>query len=94
MADNDARGEMVIRREEAKLERAKAKLEAYQENMEKTIANLLKQERVKKALAADAMDATRNPGRRQEIFDKAGNGLYSRDQEEVVTGEEPRPWED
>jgi hypothetical protein len=84
---------MLIRREEQKLERAKAKLEAYEKTMTDTIASLLKQENNKKALARDAMEATRNPGRRDAMFDKAGGGIYN-DDGEVVTGEEPRPWED
>lgn len=88
----DARGEMLIRREEAKLERAKAKLEAYEKNMTETIASLLKQERNKKAIARDAMEATRNPGRRDTMLDKANGGIYD-DDGEVITGDEPRPWE-
>jgi hypothetical protein len=88
----DTRGEMLIRREEAKLERAKAKLEAYEKTMTDTIASLLKQERNKKALARDAMEATRNPGRRDEMLDKADGGIYN-DDGEIVTGKEPRPWE-
>lgn len=89
---SDSRGESLIRREEAKLERAKAKAEAYENNMRETIASLLKQENVKRALAKDAMAATRDPGRRDAIYDKAGAGTYD-DDLEVITGDEPRPWE-
>ena len=90
---SDARGESLIRREEAKLERAKAKAKAYEKNMQETIAALLKKENVKKALAKDAMAATRDPSRRDAIFDKAGEGMYNEDRE-VITGDEPRPWEE
>ena len=94
MSDEDTRGRMLIEREERKLERARAKLDAYQKNMEETIANLLKKENVKKALARDAMAATRDPGRRDRIFEQAGEGLFT-DDDEVVTGEfeERRPWD-
>lgn len=93
MADRDVKGEMLIAREERKLERAKAKLEALAENMTKTIAAQLKQEAVKKALAKEAMDATKHPERRERILDIAGSGIYDSDRE-VVTGREPRPWEE
>ena len=90
--DYDSQNEMVIRREEAKLERAKARAKALEANMEETIADLLKKANVKKVLARDAMRATKDPSRREEIFDKAGGGLYKNDRE-VITGEEDRPWE-
>jgi len=90
--DYDARGEMLIRREEAKLERSKARAEALEKNMEETIAGFLKRESTKKALAREAMAATNSTGKRDDIFDKAGDGTYSNDRE-VITGDEPRPWE-
>lgn len=96
MADErDVKGEMLIRREERKLERAREKAEAYEKNMEKTIADLLKQESVKKALAKDAMEATRDQTRRTELFEKAGSGMFKKD-DEIITGEfeSTRPWED
>ena len=85
-------GEMLIRREEAKLERLKARAKALEENMEETIAGLMKKDHVKRALYRDAMAASEDPGRRNRLFDKAGNGIYT-DDGEVITGREPRPWE-
>ena len=87
MADNyDAQNNALIQQEARKLEKARVKAEALEENMEKTLTDLLKQASVKKTLARDAMEATRNPQRREEIFDKASGGLYQ-DDREVVTGE-------
>jgi hypothetical protein len=88
----DSRGRMMIERESAKLERSRARAQALEENMSKTISAHMKQVHVKKAIAQEAMDATENPGRRDEIFAKAGNGTYDNDRD-VVTGREPRPWE-
>jgi hypothetical protein len=93
MADHEARAQITIQREERKLERKKAKAEASEENMKKTLAAMFKNEAQKKALARDAMAATKDNSRRDEIFDKAGAGAYDNDRE-VITGEEPRPWED
>lgn len=96
--DYDALGEMTLRREEARLERKKAKAEAYKENAAKTLSSLLKQDMVKKSIARDFMEATRNPERHNRrgnnnIFERAVQGSYKED-EELVTGFEPRPWED
>lgn len=90
----DPRHEATIRREEARLERAKAKAEAYEKNMTKTLAELLKRDNVKRNLAKDAMAATRDDtGRMQDIYKRAGSGTYDNDRE-VITGNEPRPWEE
>lgn len=83
----------LIDKETRKLERSRAKAEALEESATKTMASLLKQEAVKKTLAKDAMAATKDRSRREEIFDIASGGAYSKDQD-VVTGDEPRPWED
>jgi hypothetical protein len=88
----DGRHQLVIERESRKLEQSKARAEALGENMRKTISDTLKQANVKRALAKDAMAATKDPSRREDIFEKAGNGIYN-DDLEVITGSEPRPWE-
>jgi hypothetical protein len=88
----DGRHRYVIDRESAKLDRDRARAEALGETMRKTISATMKQANVKQVLAKDAMAATKDPGRRDDIFDKAGNGLYN-DDREVITGSEPRPWE-
>lgn len=93
MADNQAQGEMLIRREEANLERRRAKLAASEENMKSTLAALFKNEEVHKALALEAINLTKNPSRRDELLDKSAGGLYN-DDGVIVTGKEPRPWED
>ena len=88
----DAQGEMLIRREERKLERDRARAAALEENMKSTIAAFLKDASVRKSLAADAMAATKDPSRRDTIFEKAASGVY-KDDLEVITGREDRPWE-
>jgi hypothetical protein len=92
-SDYNARHEAVVKREEAKHERKKAKAEAAEQNMTRTLAGLLKQETVKKALAQDAMAATKDESRLKDIHKRAGAGTYDNDRE-VITGDEPRPWED
>lgn len=87
---DDSRGEMVIRREERRLERDKAKLKSYEQNMTDTIAAFLKDERNKKNIAQDAMHATKDSSRRDEM-NKYVEG-FRRD-DEKITGREPRPWE-
>ena len=87
---DDSRGEMVIRREERKLERDKAKLKSYEQNMTDTIAAFLKDERNKKNIAQDAMHATKDPSRREEM--KTYTDGFKNDGE-VITGREPRPCE-
>lgn len=95
---DDSRGEMVIRREERKLEQAKAKLEAYEKNMTDTIAAFLKDARNKKNLAQDAMSATKDPGRAAAMKAASGGGSGFFDNKEgqevdIITGLEDRPWE-
>jgi hypothetical protein len=90
MGSEEARGEMTIRREERKLERAKAKAEAYEKNMTDTIAAFLKDERNKKSIAQDAIHATKDSSRREEMT-KYTEGY--RNDDEIITGREPRPWE-
>jgi hypothetical protein len=87
---DDTRGQMVIQREERRLERAKAKAEAYEKNMTDTIAAFLKDERNKKNIAQDAMHATKDSGRQDEMK-RYSDGF--RNDDEVITGREPRPWE-
>lgn len=97
MAEGDARHEAVIRRETAAWERQKARAEASEENFKKTFADLMKQEEVKRALAADAQQATKDPSRRtssrnldtlRESFSCEG---YAGG--EVITGNESFPWD-
>ena len=89
---DDVRGQAVINRESRKLDRAKARAQSLEENMQDTLAALLKKQGIKRALAKDAMDATNHPERRDKILDEAGGGIFKADHE-VITGNEPRPWE-
>lgn len=91
--DRDVRGELLIQREAARLERKKAKAKAHEENMVKTISAFLKQEKIKRAIAADTARAIKDPSRRKEIFDRAQRGTYDNDFE-IITGWEERPWEE
>ena len=91
--DMQAQHDSVLAREERKFEKAKAKAEAYRENMTETLAGFLKQENNRKALAKDAMQATKDDSRRTKLIKKAGAGIYD-DSQEVITGNEDRPWED
>jgi hypothetical protein len=91
--DYSAQNNALIEKETRKFERAKEKAEALEDSATKTMAALLKQQSVKRILAKDAHDATKDRGRRAEIFKIAAEGAYNQDQD-VVTGDEPRPWED
>jgi hypothetical protein len=84
-------GEMLVRREEAKHEKAKARLRSFEENMKATLTGLLQQENVRKSVAKDLMAATKDPSRVKSIHKKAAEGAY--DNDELVTGFEERPWE-
>ena len=50
-------------------------------------------------MAKDAIVATKDPSRRDAMFDKAGSGGYFDNktdgigEEDVITGREDRPWE-
>lgn len=90
--DMQAQHDRVIAREDRKFEKAKAKAEAYKENMTETLAGLLRQENNRKALARDAMAATKDESRLKAIHKKAGEGIYD-DSQEVITGNEARLWE-
>ncbi len=92
MSVNDSRGEAVIRREERKLERARASTEAAEQNMTKTIAAFMRDKNTKRAIVKDAIDAKNNPRSRADIMTQAGEGTFQ--DREIVTGDEPRPWED
>ena len=95
----DRQHEMVIQREERKLERARAKADAYEETMTKTIAAYLKDANNRRNVAKDAMLATKDPSRREALFDKAGHGGFFDNkpdgigEDDVITGREDRPWE-
>ena len=94
MQEHDAKGQAVINRWAREEERKKARAEASEENFKKTFADTLRQENVKKALAREAKDAVDNPQRRDAIFDQASEGTSrGYNDHEVITGEEPRPWE-
>lgn len=96
---DERQGEMVIRREERKLDQAKAKLEAYEKNMTDTLAAFLKDARNKKNLAQDAMSATKDPSRRDAMkaAERSGGSGYFDNKEgeelDIITGLEDRPWE-
>lgn len=95
MTDYDSQNASLINHERTKLEKNKAKAEAFKENMQKTISNLLKQYSVKRSLAKEAMAATDDRSRNLDLFKKAASGVYSsKDDADIITGLEPRPWED
>jgi hypothetical protein len=83
----------MLQREERKLEKLKESVKASGEEVAEKIAALLKDENQKKALARDAMEATRDRSRRDELLGIAQQGAYQRDRDGVITGREPRPWE-
>ncbi len=97
--NEDRQHERVIDREEKKFERAKAKAEAYEQTMVKTIAAYLKDVNTRKNVAQDAMQATKEPSRREAMLDKAGAGGFFDNlpdgigEEDVITGYEDRSWE-
>ena len=66
----------LIERERAKFERLQAKAEAAKENMVETMAAMLKQLEMKKALLPDVIEARK---------DEAGNRLKA--QQRLVSGE-------
>jgi hypothetical protein len=79
-------------------DRLKARVEASEKNFTSTFADLMKQENVKRQLAADAQAATKDPNRNAGSRDldslreqHVSRGYHS---DEVITGNEDRPWED
>jgi hypothetical protein len=91
----DAQNSATIRREEAAWERKKAKAEALEENCKNTLANLMKQDTQKRAVARDMKDATADRDRLEKIKSKVegGEGIFFND-DEVITGiDMDRPWE-
>jgi hypothetical protein len=92
--ENDPRGEATIRKWEREEERKRARAEASEANFAKTFADELRKQSVKKALAAEAQTATKNPGARTELMQAANEGTSrAMDEDEIVTGMEDRPWE-
>lgn len=90
---DDQRGRMLIDRESTKLDRAHARAKSLENNMTETIASFMKNKKVKENLAKDAMAATRDPSRRSTIFEKAHGGTFGGNDDETITGDEPRYWE-
>jgi hypothetical protein len=87
----DAKNEMVIRREEMKLERARAKAESLKENMVKTLdANWRK---VRNQLVQDMREATDDPGRMGRIKNAVEGSFGGEIDEGEYTGWESKPWE-
>lgn len=76
----------------------KAKAEASVQNFKKTFANALKQEEIKRQLVADAHAATQDPNRRAPSGDiqqlREMHSFHGYRGKEIITGMEPRPWED
>lgn len=87
----------VVERWRREKERLEAKVEATEQSVEKTLADLLRQENVKRALAMDAQAATKDPSRRENtrnidaLRDRSVHRGYESD--EVITGLEPLPWD-
>jgi hypothetical protein len=96
MAD-EARHEAVLRRWEREIERQRARAGASEENFKKTFADLMRQENIKRSIAMDAQNATRDPSRHAQTRDVEAlkdnfiNRGYISD--EVISGLEPLPWE-
>jgi len=97
MADDSARHEAVLRKWEREEERKKAKAEASEVNFKKTFADQLKRPEVKRSIAIDAQQATKDPSRvatsrnLDELRNRVSYAGY--DSDEVITGSEERPWE-
>ena len=89
----EAQGNATLRKWEREEERKQAKAEAASKNFERTIANLLKQENVKKTLARDAKNATTSPNNNQNLMAQAEFGTSQFLDEGEITGMEDRPWE-
>ncbi len=91
---SDGRHDAVLRKWEREEERKKANAEAAESNFAKTFAAELKKQSVKKALAAEAQNATKNPDARTELMRTAQGGTSRPVDEGEITGMEDRPWED
>lgn len=96
--DFSAQDSATIRKWEREMERGKARADASEANFTKTFADALKQETGKKALARAAREAVdqQESGQSNPTLDKVkkGGGAMFGTDDEVVTGNEPRPWED
>lgn len=96
--DYSAQNQAVINRWEREMNRARAKAEASEENFQKTFADVLRSQNNKRALAREAKAAV-DSGERGNVDPtltrvREGGGAMYGDDDEVITGEEPRPWED
>lgn len=82
-------------REERKHDKALARAEAYEETMRKTIAAVLRDPANKKSLARDGIRANQDERGMDRLMRKSQFGAYEKcnDEEEIITGREPRPWE-
>lgn len=88
----------VVTRWQRDKERLEASVEAKKQTFNKTFADLLRQENVKRALAMDAQAATKDPNRREASRDL--ESLRNRsvhkgyESDEIITGMEPMPWDE
>lgn len=89
----NARHDAVVAREREKHHRKIAKAEAAEQNMVRTIAGLLKQDNVKRALAPDVIAASKDESRLQEIHKQARGGTHCGEDETITGIDMSRPWE-
>ena len=93
----DRQHEIAMQKYTREHENLKAKAAASEVNFKETFADLLKQESVKRNLAMDAREATRDNTRiaPSRNLDSLRENFVNRgyESDEVITGDEPRPWE-
>ena len=80
----------VLSREAAKHHRREAKAEAAKENMEEAITAALKQDAIRRAVALEARDATRDPERFRRIREK--EDMWGSRDRDVPTGYDDNPY--
>jgi hypothetical protein len=97
----DKQHEMVIKREEAKLEKAKERLEALKNGAANKLAQMFRDENIKQNIAREGKEAiNRNRNGDTQLSRYAqqrggeggmfGTNVFG---DEIITGNEPRPWE-
>ena len=89
----DNQAEATLAKWSREEDRKKAKADASADNFSKQIAAALKKDNIKKALAREAKNVVDGGQRPNDLIEKASDGLNI-DDNEVITGNEPRPWEE
>lgn len=89
----DAKNQALMNRWERKLERERARAAASERNFKKTFADMLKDPNNKKTIARQAKEVIEGGESNNPLFRQAVEGITVNDGE-VITGLEPRPWDD